>query len=82
MAEGINGILKAEFGLGDLSGAEQEVEPLVIKSIRLNNELRPHSICSYLIPYQMHQQDKVTIKTYRIKKPEPTSAPISEENKS
>lgn len=82
VAERINGILKAEFGLDNLVGADQSVEPLVVESIRLYNEVRPHLSCAYLRPDQMHQQEIVMLKTYRSKKSEPLSAPISPENQS
>lgn len=82
VAERINGILKAEFGLDNLVGAAQSVEPLVTESIRLYNEVRPHLSCAYLTPDQMHQQETIMLKTYRSKKSEPLSAPISQENQS
>ncbi|RZK36987.1 MAG: hypothetical protein EOO61_09605 [Hymenobacter sp.] len=68
VAERINGILKAESGLDNLFGAEQQVGPLVAESIRLYNEFRPHLSCAYLTPDQMHRQEAIPLKTYRTKK--------------
>lgn len=76
IAERINGILKTEFGLGELLDSVEQAKQLVVESIGLYNQLRPHLSCEFLTPNQMHQQHSVKIKTYKTKKSELVSAPI------
>lgn len=65
VAERMNGILKDEFGLGeklnDLPHALHQTQ----QSIQTYNHLRPHLSCHYLTPIQMHQQQIITIKTWK-----------------
>jgi len=48
IAERINGILKTEFGLGELLASVEQANHLVVESIGLYNELRPHLSCEFL----------------------------------
>lgn len=64
-AERINGILKGEFGLGDVLNNLSEAKALAKQSIAIYNHLRPHLSCKMLTPVQMHAQQKVEITTYK-----------------
>jgi putative transposase len=64
-AERINGILKGEFGLGDVLNNLSEAKALAKQSIAIYNHLRPHLSCKMLTPVQMHAQQKIEIKTYK-----------------
>lgn len=65
VAERMNGILKEEFGLGNKLNSLLEAKTLVKQSIALYNHLRPHLSCQMMTPMQMHQQQKIRIKTYK-----------------
>jgi transposase InsO family protein len=67
VAERMNGILKDEFGLGEKLGDLQEALHQTRQSIRIYNHLRPHQSCHYLTPLQVHQQQTITIKTWKKK---------------
>lgn len=67
VAERINGILKDEFGLGERMDHLQQAEHQTKQSIQIYNHERPHLSCEYLTPIQMHQQQKITIKTWKKK---------------
>lgn len=67
VAERMNGILKDEFGLGEKLNDLQEALHQTRQSINTYNHLRPHLSCQYLTPIQMHQQNKITIKTWKKK---------------
>lgn len=64
-AERVNGILKGEFGLGDVLNNLSEAKALAKQSIAIYNHLRPHLSCQMLTPVQMHAQQKVELKTYK-----------------
>lgn len=64
-AERINGILKGEFGLGDVLNNLSEAKALAKQSIAIYNHLRPHLSCKMFTPVQMHAQQKIEIKTYK-----------------
>lgn len=64
-AERINGILKGEFGLGDVLNNLSEAKALAKQSIAIYNHIRPHLSCKMLTPVQMHAQRKIEIKTYK-----------------
>lgn len=56
LAERVNGIIKTEFNLhGSQLGFEQTYNQIK-KSIKVYNEIRPHSSCDYLTPNQAHLQ--------------------------
>ena len=67
IAERVNGILKQEFILGikvsDIGLMKRPIE----QSIYIYNNKRPHWSCRMNTPANMHQQEKVKIKTYRNK---------------
>jgi putative transposase len=65
IAERINGILKSEFGLGNMLNNLSEAQVLTKQSITIYNHLRPHLSCKMLTPIQMHAQQNVKIKTYK-----------------
>jgi transposase InsO family protein len=67
VAERINGILKDEFGLGEKMNDLQEAVHQTKQSIEIYNHLRPHLSCQYYTPIQMHQQQTITIKTWKKK---------------
>ena len=69
IAERVNGILKAEFGLDmTFKSYSDAIEPLA-KSVYAYNNLRPHMSCNYLTPEQMHLQDKLKNKEWKNKFP-------------
>lgn len=68
VAERINGILKQEF-LGNTKGIKLTVMKNLVKdSIKIYNNKRPHYSNYYLTPQQMHQQQKIQMRTYKSKK--------------
>lgn len=67
VAERANGILKDEFGLAEKMNDLQQAVHQAKQSIQTYNNLRPHLSCQYLTPTQMHQQQKITIKTWKKK---------------
>ena len=69
VAERINGILKGEFGLDDNFENIELLEAQVYQYIALYNQLRPHLSIEYLTPNQAHKQQKVKMKTWKMKRP-------------
>lgn len=67
VAERINGILKQEFLFNTRNLDLKTMKILVKQSIEIYNQNRPHWSCNMLTPNQMHQQNKVKIKTYKNK---------------
>jgi len=67
VAERVNGILKQEFLINTKNIDLKTMKILVKQSIDIYNKLRPHLSCYMLTPNQMHKQNKVKIKTYKIK---------------
>ena len=67
VAERVNGILKQEFLLNTQNVNLKTMKPLVKQSINIYNQFRPHLSCNMLTPNKMHKQNKVKIKTYKIK---------------
>lgn len=65
VAERINGIFKDEFGLGEMHENIHDVRRSMKKAHHLYNHKRPHLSCHYLTPEQIHQQQTLTVKTYR-----------------
>lgn len=65
VAERLNGILKDEFGLGEKLNSIDEAKVHAEQSIEIYNLLRPHLSCQMLTPKQMHQQQKIKVKTYK-----------------
>lgn len=56
IAERVNGILKAEFGLDRCFDNYQSALATTGRAIGTYNQARPHSSCNYLTPAQAHQQ--------------------------
>lgn len=56
IAERVNGILKAEFGLDRSFDNYQSALTATDRAVRTYNQARPHSSCNYLTPAQAHQQ--------------------------
>jgi len=67
IAERVNGILKEEFGLSDKLENLKSSSLIVSQSIEIYNNLRPHQTCRMLTPRQMHQQDKISLVSYKRK---------------
>lgn len=64
IAERVNGILKQELleqKYADFKTAQQEV----VNAIAIYNELRPHSSCNMLTPYQAHLQTGILKKHWK-----------------
>lgn len=55
LAERVNGILKTEFGLGEIFKTHKEALEKIIKSINTYNEKRPHMSCGMLTPSIAHR---------------------------
>jgi putative transposase len=67
IAERMNGILKDEFALGEKHNDLADALHQTRQGIQTYNQLRPHLSCHYLTPLQMHQQQTITIKTWKKK---------------
>jgi transposase InsO family protein len=67
VAERINGIIKNEFNLESYEVNKEVMAQLVKETVSIYNNERPHFSCSLLTPNQMHQQNKLSIKTYKKK---------------
>lgn len=68
VAERVNGILKQEFAIDKYAVAIPILEKIVAESIRIYNRYRPHYSCHFKTPEQMHQQQIITIRTYKMLK--------------
>lgn len=67
IAERINGILKDEFELERHCVNTVILRRIVVQSIAIYNNLRPHLSCGLLTPNQMHEQNKLPRTTYHKK---------------
>jgi putative transposase len=65
VAERVNGIIKNEFNLEKYTVGLDILKKIVAQSILIYNTERPHMSCSFLTPNQMHNQNKMPIKTYK-----------------
>ena len=77
IAERVNGILKAEFGLDKCFDNYQAALAHVNKVITIYNQQRPHSSCNYLTPGQAHQQRGKMAMRWRQKESASASTPGS-----
>jgi len=69
IAEHINGILKYEFLIVDGFNDQQQAVDVIKEIVKIYNGERPHlSYDGMLTPIQAHQQNKMTVKTWK-KKP-------------
>ncbi len=57
LAERMNGIIKEEFNLYSSNDSFEATYARIAASITAYNEIRPHSSCDYLTPYQAHQKE-------------------------
>jgi putative transposase len=67
VAERINGILKQEFMIDQIGKTIDVIRRVVKESIDIYNQKRPHFSNHLLTPNQMHQQNKIKMKTYKTK---------------
>ena len=67
VAERINGILKQEFNIDKYNKELPIMKILVKNAIDIYNNIRPHFSNYMLTPKQMHQQDKIKMRTYKRK---------------
>ncbi len=58
MVERVNGIIKTEFNLHSIQLGFEQTYNEKRRSIKVYNEIRPHSSCDYLIPNQAHLQSE------------------------
>ena len=70
VAERINGILKQEFIGGCQIKNIDLMRALIKNSIQIYNQERPHYSNFLLTPQQMHQQEKIVMRTYKKQKTE------------
>jgi transposase InsO family protein len=67
VAERVNGTLKNEFDLGDKLPDQKNAERELNKAVWIYNNLRPHESCSYLTPFQTHNQESLEIKKWPVR---------------
>ena len=67
VAERINGILKQEFYIDKYNKDLHIMKQIIKETIEIYNEKRPHLSNHMLTPNQMHQQNKLIIKSYKTK---------------
>jgi putative transposase len=67
VAERINGILKQEFRVDKYNQKAEIMQKIVKEAIDIYNEIRPHYSNYMLTPNQMHQQNKIKMRTYKTK---------------
>lgn len=65
VAERINGILKQEFDIDKFNKTLPIMKIIVKNAIDIYNKKRPHYSNYMLTPNQMHQQDKIVMRTYK-----------------
>jgi transposase InsO family protein len=76
VAERVNGILKQEFRIDKYNQKAEIMQKIVKEAINIYNQIRPHYSNYMLTPNQMHNQNKIKMRTYKIKnssKPELTT---------
>jgi putative transposase len=67
VAERINGILKQEFNIDKFNKELPIMKILVKNAIEIYNNIRSHYSNYMLTPKQMHQQNKIIMRTYKRK---------------
>ena len=67
IAERIIGILKQEFGIDKYKQNVEILKIIVIETIETYNQNRPNFSNYLLTPNQMHQQNKLKIRSYKTK---------------
>jgi transposase InsO family protein len=77
VAERVNGILKQEFMIDEYKVELPEIAQIVKESIDIYNNKRPHYSSYMLTPRQMHNQQKMKIRTYKKNSCKKTLATVS-----
>jgi transposase InsO family protein len=67
VAERINGILKQEFYVDKYNKDLPIMKQIIKETVDIYNEKRPRLSNLMLTPNQMHQQNKLIMKTYKTK---------------
>ena len=67
VAERINGILKQEFFIDKYNKDLPIMKQIIKETVDIYNENRPHLSNHMLTPNQMHEQNKIIMKTYKTK---------------
>jgi len=67
VAERINGILKQEFYIDKYNKDLPVMKQIIKETVAIYNGKRPHLSNHMLTPNQMHQQNKIRMKTYKTK---------------
>lgn len=67
VAERINGILKQEFNIDKYNQDLPIMKQIIKETVEIYNQKRPHLSNHMLTPNQMHQQNKLKMKTYKTK---------------
>ena len=67
VAERINGILKQEFYIDKYNKDLHVMKQIIKETVAIYNGKRPHLSNNMLTPNQMHQQNKIIMKTYKTK---------------
>ena len=67
VAERVNGILKQEFNIDKFNKDLPIMKQIIKESIEIYNEKRPHYSNYMLTPNQMHNQNKIKMRTYKTK---------------
>ena len=67
VAERINGILKQEFNIDKFNQSLPIMKQLVKNAIEVYNQKRLHYSNFMLTLYQMHEQSKIKMRTYKTK---------------
>jgi transposase InsO family protein len=67
VAERINGILKQEFYIDQYNKELPVMKQIIKETVNIYNEKRPHLSNHMLTPNQMHEQNKLKMKTYKTK---------------
>ena len=67
VAEIINCILKKEFNIDKYNQDLPIMKQIIKETVEIYNQKRPHLSNHMLTPNQMHQQNKLKMKTYKTK---------------
>jgi putative transposase len=65
LAERMNGIIKEEFNLYSSQENFENTNQLILKSVAVYNEIRPHGSCNNLTPCQAHKKEGELRKTWK-----------------
>ncbi len=67
IAERINGIMKQEFLMNTQELDIKTMGKIIKESVNIYNSERPHLSCNLLTPNEMHKQNVIERKTYKVK---------------